>query len=137
MLSALTTLGQDTSFWGAHQVSRMVTVLSGSLSEPGTHASGQCMRYMSRYSQPRSLMDCWQDVLKSARNHRPVDTKAMGLQASGMRAENVRSCSIQGTRLCTGFSVGMRGSSDLGACHPTQNAAQNSCLWHQEGLSIM
>ena len=99
LLPALTT--PQASFWGAHQVSRMVTVLSGSMSEPGTHASGQCMRYMSRYSQPRSLMDCWQDALKRGKEYQPFDMSAMALQASGMRVGNVKSCSVQGTRLCT------------------------------------
>ena len=62
-----TTSAHKVACRGTHQVSRMVTVLSGSMSEPGTHASGQCMRYMSRYSQPRSLMDCWQDALKKGK----------------------------------------------------------------------
>lgn len=55
----------------AHHVSWMVTSVSHlmspvDMSEPGSHASGQWMRYMSRYLTPRSPRVFWQEARRAA-----------------------------------------------------------------------
>lgn len=51
----------------AYQVSRRVKSVSGSF-VPGLKASGQWIKYKSRYWHCKSLMDCWQDFLQDTQS---------------------------------------------------------------------